>query len=128
MQKRHQLRIHRAVLIAILLGLALSGFACWLGSATCSQATLSSEGPPTIIPAAAPECRLRNLLECSSFTPVFVPGESNSSARLAAGGVLEIAFSNAKNGSGLALQFRPGLKVRTTHVEMTGTSSRAFTF
>jgi hypothetical protein len=60
--------------------------------------------------------------------PVFVQGESASSATLISG-KLQVSFSNGKSGSGVAFQFAPPLDVKDFRfLELSGTSTHAFTF
>lgn len=78
--------------------------------------------------ALSPECKRSNLIKCSTHIPVNVPNESSSSVIMVSG-KLQTAFSNDKNGSGIALQFTPAVDVRgTSYLELRGTSSKAFSF
>ena len=80
---------------------------------------------PTLVTT---ECRLSNLLDCSVPVPIYIPGESLSTASRTSG-KLTVDFINKQNLSGVAFQFAPSLDVRDVkYLELTGTSSQAFTF
>jgi len=79
-------------------------------------------------PSPTPECRFDNLVNCSRFVAISIQGESTSTATLISG-KLQVSFSNSRSGSGVAFLFAPPLDVKDFRfLELSGTSTHAFTF